>query len=186
MLIPGLVWSVSDEYVASLHLPTFDAHLTELTDEQAKYLGLNKNGPFKPNYYRYLELPKNGEAWVIMSFLHWSWSWHPSPYFHELRKINPLSPLPPPKDSLKPCPNIKNHWFISYVSVISVTCSQSLANRELPSLFPCFSLFRSTAQKTAALSAVFQAQLPISSLTCLQSPSAPTVQIEARHSVFSI
>lgn len=44
---------VSDEYVASLHLPTFDAHLTELTDEQAKYLGLNKNGPFKPNYYRY-------------------------------------------------------------------------------------------------------------------------------------
>ena len=56
--------------VASLHLPTFDAHLTELTDEQAKYLGLNKNGPFKPNYYRYLELPRNGEAWVIMSFLH--------------------------------------------------------------------------------------------------------------------
>ncbi|XP_073336602.1 adenosylhomocysteinase like 2b [Pagrus major] len=42
-----------DEYVASLHLPTFDAHLTELSDEQAKYLGLNKNGPFKPNYYRY-------------------------------------------------------------------------------------------------------------------------------------
>ncbi|XP_063898211.1 adenosylhomocysteinase-like 1 isoform X1 [Helicoverpa armigera] len=42
-----------DEYVASLHLPTFDAHLTELTDEQAKYLGLNKVGPFKPNYYRY-------------------------------------------------------------------------------------------------------------------------------------
>uniref|UniRef100_A0A803TAU3 Adenosylhomocysteinase like 2 n=1 Tax=Anolis carolinensis TaxID=28377 RepID=A0A803TAU3_ANOCA len=45
-----------DEYVASLHLPTFDAHLTELSDEQAKYLGLNKNGPFKPNYYRYLLL----------------------------------------------------------------------------------------------------------------------------------
>lgn len=42
----------SDEYVASLHLPIFDAHLTELTDEQAKYMGLNKNGPFKPNYYR--------------------------------------------------------------------------------------------------------------------------------------
>ncbi|XP_075147749.1 adenosylhomocysteinase-like 2 [Haematobia irritans] len=42
-----------DEYVASLHLPTFDAHLTELTDEQAKYLGLNRSGPFKPNYYRY-------------------------------------------------------------------------------------------------------------------------------------
>lgn len=43
----------SDEYVASLHLPTFDAHLTELSDEQAKYMGLNKAGPFKPTYYRY-------------------------------------------------------------------------------------------------------------------------------------
>ncbi len=42
-----------DEYVASLHLPAFDAHLTELTDDQAKYIGLNKAGPFKPNYYRY-------------------------------------------------------------------------------------------------------------------------------------
>jgi len=42
-----------DEYVASLHLPSFDAHLTELSDDQAKYLGLNKAGPFKPNYYRY-------------------------------------------------------------------------------------------------------------------------------------
>ncbi|XP_017769694.1 PREDICTED: adenosylhomocysteinase 2 isoform X2 [Nicrophorus vespilloides] len=42
-----------DEYVATLHLPTFDAHLTELTDDQAKYMGLNKAGPFKPNYYRY-------------------------------------------------------------------------------------------------------------------------------------
>lgn len=42
-----------DEYVASLHLPNFDAHLTELSDEQAKYMGLNKNGPFKPNYYRW-------------------------------------------------------------------------------------------------------------------------------------
>jgi adenosylhomocysteinase len=41
-----------DEYVASLHLPTFDAHLTELSDEQAAYMGLNKAGPFKPNYYR--------------------------------------------------------------------------------------------------------------------------------------
>lgn len=44
----------TDEYVASLHLPTFDAHLTELNDEQAKYLGLNKTGPFKPNYYRWV------------------------------------------------------------------------------------------------------------------------------------
>lgn len=44
----------ADEYVASLHLPNFDAHLTELSDEQAKYMGLNKNGPFKPNYYRWV------------------------------------------------------------------------------------------------------------------------------------
>lgn len=46
-----------DEYVASLHLPNFDAHLTELSDEQAKYMGLNKNGPFKPNYYRWVPPP---------------------------------------------------------------------------------------------------------------------------------
>ncbi|KAM8891304.1 S-adenosylhomocysteine hydrolase-like protein 1 isoform 6-T6 [Spinachia spinachia] len=42
-----------DEYVANLHLPTFDAHLSEVTDEQAKYLSISKHGPFKPNYYRY-------------------------------------------------------------------------------------------------------------------------------------
>ena len=75
-----------DEYVASLHLPSFDAHLTgsitilmmirfayfrnvfaekknlilvwipflsELNEDQAKYMGVNKSGPFKPNYYRY-------------------------------------------------------------------------------------------------------------------------------------
>ncbi|XP_034486807.1 adenosylhomocysteinase-like 2 isoform X2 [Drosophila innubila] len=41
-----------DEYVASLHLATFDAHLTELTDAQSKFLGLSKAGPFKANYYR--------------------------------------------------------------------------------------------------------------------------------------
>lgn len=59
----GCIWyivyfwcDVTDEYVALLHLPTFDAHLTELSDEQAKYLGLSKTGPFKPNYYRYVNL----------------------------------------------------------------------------------------------------------------------------------
>ncbi|XP_020787710.1 S-adenosylhomocysteine hydrolase-like protein 1 isoform X2 [Boleophthalmus pectinirostris] len=41
-----------DEYVASLHLRCFDAHLTELTEEQAKYLGVSRQGPFKPHYYR--------------------------------------------------------------------------------------------------------------------------------------
>lgn len=44
---------VLDEYVASLHLSTFDAHITELSEDQVKYSGLPKNGPFKPNHYRY-------------------------------------------------------------------------------------------------------------------------------------
>ena len=41
-----------DEYVASLHLSDYDAHLTELNDHQCQYLGVNKSGPFKPNLYR--------------------------------------------------------------------------------------------------------------------------------------
>ncbi|VDP69878.1 unnamed protein product [Echinostoma caproni] len=44
--------SFPDEYVATLHLPLFNARLTELTDEQAKYLGVSKSGPFKPTNYR--------------------------------------------------------------------------------------------------------------------------------------
>lgn len=64
----------SDEYVASLHLATFDAHLTELSDEQAKYLGLNKNGPFKPNYYRYtfthFKMGKYFETYINLLLLH--------------------------------------------------------------------------------------------------------------------
>ena len=55
---------VADEYVASLHLPSFDAHLTELTDAQARYLGLNKAGPFKPNYYRSVQCPA---YWCVFS-----------------------------------------------------------------------------------------------------------------------
>eukprot|EP00112_Aurelia_sp_Birch-Aquarium-sp1_P024871 Seg803.7 transcript_id=Seg803.7/GoldUCD/mRNA.D3Y31 product="Adenosylhomocysteinase 3" protein_id=Seg803.7/GoldUCD/D3Y31 len=42
-----------DEYVANLHLPAFDAHLTDLSEDQAKYMGVAKTGPFKPHYYRY-------------------------------------------------------------------------------------------------------------------------------------
>jgi len=42
-----------DEYVASLHLGPFEAKLTELTDEQSKFMGLSKTGPFKPQFYRY-------------------------------------------------------------------------------------------------------------------------------------
>lgn len=42
-----------DEEVARLHLAKIGAKLTQLTDAQAKYLGINKNGPYKPDYYRY-------------------------------------------------------------------------------------------------------------------------------------
>ncbi|MCQ4189135.1 adenosylhomocysteinase [Methylocystis suflitae] len=42
-----------DEKVASLHLDKIGVKLTQMTDEQAKYLNLPKNGPFKPDHYRY-------------------------------------------------------------------------------------------------------------------------------------
>ena len=42
-----------DEKVALLHLNKVGAHLTTLNEKQAKYLGLNTNGPFKPDHYRY-------------------------------------------------------------------------------------------------------------------------------------
>ena len=42
-----------DEKVARLHLGRLNVHLTELTAEQAKYLGLKQEGPYKPEYYRY-------------------------------------------------------------------------------------------------------------------------------------
>ena len=42
-----------DEKVARLHLAKFGAELTELSDEQADYIGVDKNGPYKPEHYRY-------------------------------------------------------------------------------------------------------------------------------------
>ena len=42
-----------DEKVARLHLKKIGANLTVLTDKQSKYLGLSKQGPFKPEFYRY-------------------------------------------------------------------------------------------------------------------------------------
>lgn len=42
-----------DERVARLHLGRTGAQLTQLTEEQAKYLRLNQHGPYKPEYYRY-------------------------------------------------------------------------------------------------------------------------------------
>ena len=42
-----------DEEVARLHLGKIGADLTRLTDEQAKYIGVPVEGPYKPEYYRY-------------------------------------------------------------------------------------------------------------------------------------
>jgi len=42
-----------DEKVARLHIGKLGVQLTELTDKQADYLGIPKQGPFKPEHYRY-------------------------------------------------------------------------------------------------------------------------------------
>ena len=42
-----------DERVARLHLARIGANLTELTAEQAAYIGVDGNGPYKPDHYRY-------------------------------------------------------------------------------------------------------------------------------------
>ncbi|GAB5569266.1 adenosylhomocysteinase isoform X1 [Prionailurus iriomotensis] len=42
-----------DEAVAEAHLGKLNVKLTKLTEKQAKYLGLSRDGPFKPDHYRY-------------------------------------------------------------------------------------------------------------------------------------
>jgi adenosylhomocysteinase len=42
-----------DEKVARLHLSKIGVELEELTNSQAEYLGISKNGPFKAEHYRY-------------------------------------------------------------------------------------------------------------------------------------
>ena len=42
-----------DEEVARLHLQKIGAKLTEMNQEQADYIGVEKEGPFKPHHYRY-------------------------------------------------------------------------------------------------------------------------------------
>jgi adenosylhomocysteinase len=42
-----------DEKVAALHLNKLDVHLTKLNDEQSEYIGIDLDGPFKPDHYRY-------------------------------------------------------------------------------------------------------------------------------------
>jgi len=44
---------ILDEKVARLHLDSLDAKLTVLSDEQAEYIGVPVNGPYKPDAYRY-------------------------------------------------------------------------------------------------------------------------------------
>lgn len=52
---PGvtLLPKVLDEKVARLHLPALNAKLTQLTPEQASYISVNVEGPFKEAHYRY-------------------------------------------------------------------------------------------------------------------------------------
>jgi adenosylhomocysteinase len=52
----GRVYTLSkamDEEVARLHLDNLGVKLTKLTKEQARYLGIGIDGPFKPEFYRY-------------------------------------------------------------------------------------------------------------------------------------
>lgn len=42
-----------DEKVARLHLPALGAELTELSEEQADYIAVSTQGPFKSSTYRY-------------------------------------------------------------------------------------------------------------------------------------
>jgi adenosylhomocysteinase len=42
-----------DEKVARLHLDKLDVRLSVLSDEQAAYINVPKDGPYKPEYYRY-------------------------------------------------------------------------------------------------------------------------------------
>ena len=42
-----------DEKVARLHLAKIGVELEELTDEQATYIGVDKQGPYKQELYRY-------------------------------------------------------------------------------------------------------------------------------------
>jgi adenosylhomocysteinase len=42
-----------DEKVARLHLGKLGARLTELSKQQAEYIGVPVEGPYKPDHYRY-------------------------------------------------------------------------------------------------------------------------------------
>ncbi|MBQ6642192.1 MAG: adenosylhomocysteinase, partial [Saccharopolyspora sp.] len=42
-----------DEKVARLHLDALGVNLTRMTKAQAEYIGVDVNGPYKPEHYRY-------------------------------------------------------------------------------------------------------------------------------------
>jgi adenosylhomocysteinase len=44
---------ILDEKVARLHLKKIGAHLTQMSREQADYIGVPVDGPYKPEHYRY-------------------------------------------------------------------------------------------------------------------------------------
>src|SRR5205085_6265683 len=46
-----------DEKVARLQLRKLDVELTELTESQARYIGVDRSGPYKPDHYRYRWAP---------------------------------------------------------------------------------------------------------------------------------
>ena len=48
-----LLPKILDEKVARIHVEGLGGHLTELTKEQAEYIGVDVAGPFKPEHYRY-------------------------------------------------------------------------------------------------------------------------------------
>jgi adenosylhomocysteinase len=48
-----LISKQNDEKVARLHLAALGVELTELTDTQARYIGVPINGPYKSEHYRY-------------------------------------------------------------------------------------------------------------------------------------
>ncbi|MDN6676408.1 adenosylhomocysteinase, partial [Corynebacterium variabile] len=44
---------ILDEKVARIHVEALGGKLTRLTKEQAEYIGVDVEGPFKPEHYRY-------------------------------------------------------------------------------------------------------------------------------------
>ncbi len=50
---PSFCYLQLDEEVAAAHLDHLGVKLTLLTEKQAEYQGIPKNGPFKPDHYRY-------------------------------------------------------------------------------------------------------------------------------------